>query len=340
LTNDSEKKALADSIETAVRRGADFEALVTKYTDDPASIPNGGVYDWFSRGEMVPEFENFSFDERIGAIGTVKTTYGYHVVEVLDRRSTPMKKTVDLVKNIVPSSKTYKTRYQEANAFAIDNDSPELFTSKAEELGLKTRAINGTLSTSQGVSGVPDSREVVQWSYEADRKIGDVSSPIEAGDKFIVALMTGSREDGIPAYEDVLDDMKNEVAKEKKAEMFISAFGKYANLDEAAANAGVAVQSGSGLSMNAVTVPGGGREPGIVGTVFSMNEGDISTPLTGDFGVYVVQIKSKQDNTGEGVDLTSNRASVMNQYRSQVGVLMNKALNDARGVKNDISRVY
>ena len=45
------------------------------------------MYDFFPRGRMVKPFEDFCFDKPVGAIGWVETTYGVHLIEVLDRRS-------------------------------------------------------------------------------------------------------------------------------------------------------------------------------------------------------------------------------------------------------------
>ncbi len=64
-----------------------FAALVNEYTDDgndanQDGVPDGGLYTDVYVGQMVPEFENWCFDEarQVGDSGLVKTTYGYHVM--------------------------------------------------------------------------------------------------------------------------------------------------------------------------------------------------------------------------------------------------------------------
>ncbi|WP_421020062.1 peptidylprolyl isomerase, partial [Klebsiella pneumoniae] len=47
---DSVGKKLIDSIETAVKAGADFATLAAKYSDDPGSKAKGGVIDFFPQG--------------------------------------------------------------------------------------------------------------------------------------------------------------------------------------------------------------------------------------------------------------------------------------------------
>ena len=81
---DVEKKALADSLVNVIKEQNNFEEMVTKYSEDKASVPSGGVYCGFTRGQMVPEFESASFNNPIGSIVIAKTTYGYHIIEILD----------------------------------------------------------------------------------------------------------------------------------------------------------------------------------------------------------------------------------------------------------------
>ena len=84
---DSVGKKLIDSIETAVKGGANFDTLCLKYSDDPGSKNKGGVYDYFPQGQMVGTFNDFAFDKPVGSKGVVKTEYGYHYIEVLGQKN-------------------------------------------------------------------------------------------------------------------------------------------------------------------------------------------------------------------------------------------------------------
>jgi parvulin-like peptidyl-prolyl isomerase len=76
-------KALADSIYNQLKAGADFTALVKKYTTDTGSKATGGKYT-FSRGETVPEFEKAMFALKTNEISKpVKSQFGYHVIQAL-----------------------------------------------------------------------------------------------------------------------------------------------------------------------------------------------------------------------------------------------------------------
>lgn len=59
-----------------------FAALATEKTEDPGSQATGGLYQKVYEGQMVPEFNDWCFDEAraYSDYGLVKTTYGYHVM--------------------------------------------------------------------------------------------------------------------------------------------------------------------------------------------------------------------------------------------------------------------
>jgi len=65
--------------------GEAFDALAQELSIDTASAANGGDLGWFSRGQMVAEFEEAAFSLAPGTVSDpVATTYGYHIIEVLE----------------------------------------------------------------------------------------------------------------------------------------------------------------------------------------------------------------------------------------------------------------
>ncbi len=63
--------------------GGDWTALAAQYSDDPGSKDAGGELGDVLRGQMVPEFEEAVFTLKVDEISQpVKTTYGYHVIQV------------------------------------------------------------------------------------------------------------------------------------------------------------------------------------------------------------------------------------------------------------------
>ena len=338
-SNETVKKAKADSILAAIKKGAKFEDMVEKFTEDPGSKATGGKYEWFPKGQMVAEFEDFSFNEPKGKMGVVKTSYGYHIMENMDRRSEPMRQVLELSKTIEPSTATFDAVYETANAYLIDHNDPEELRAAATAEGLTLTPAKNVAAGTASVAGVGNAQDLVRWAYAAEREVGDISDPKEAGNNFLIAILTGSKEDGVPKLADIEEQVKVEVIKEKKAKMIKEQLGSYASVDEAAAKLSKSAAAAQGITLNNPTITGAGREPIVVGNAFARNEGEVLSPIVGQSGVFVIQVTSKALANTEGIDMEAEKGILSNTLRNSVGQ-MNNALNDARGVKNDMARFY
>jgi len=88
--NEDEKKKIHKNMEEILSRaksGEDFAELAKTYSEDPGSKDNGGLYENFGRGQMVPPFEEAAFSVPIGEISEiVETSFGYHIIKVVDRK--------------------------------------------------------------------------------------------------------------------------------------------------------------------------------------------------------------------------------------------------------------
>jgi foldase protein PrsA len=80
-------KKTADMIEQKLKGGAKFEDLAKQYSTDPSSKDKGGELGFFSKGQMVPAFQDAAFSQKIGAIGPpVKSPFGFHIIQVEERK--------------------------------------------------------------------------------------------------------------------------------------------------------------------------------------------------------------------------------------------------------------
>jgi len=93
ISSESLDQALQEieDIQDELNKGADFETLAQTYSDCP-SAAQGGDLGYFSRGQMVPEFENAAFNLEIGEVSEpVLTEFGYHLIRVDDKRDGEIK---------------------------------------------------------------------------------------------------------------------------------------------------------------------------------------------------------------------------------------------------------
>ncbi len=84
-------EATAKTIIAQLNKGADFAALSKQYSKDPGAAQQGGDLGWFKKDEMVPEFADAAFALQPGQIDQtpVHTQFGWHVIQVLERRTDP-----------------------------------------------------------------------------------------------------------------------------------------------------------------------------------------------------------------------------------------------------------
>ncbi|MDO8685354.1 MAG: peptidylprolyl isomerase [Clostridiales bacterium] len=78
----AEKKKLAEDILVKVNKGDDFSALAKEYSEDSGSKDNGGLYEIQPNGQMMAEFEDWTFSHKAGDTGIIKTTYGFHIMKL------------------------------------------------------------------------------------------------------------------------------------------------------------------------------------------------------------------------------------------------------------------
>jgi parvulin-like peptidyl-prolyl isomerase len=83
---DAEALALANELRNRILAGEDFAALAGAYSDDTGSGANGGDLGWFGKGRMVAPFEEAAFSLPVGEVSEpVKTDFGYHLIEVIEK---------------------------------------------------------------------------------------------------------------------------------------------------------------------------------------------------------------------------------------------------------------
>ena len=84
--DDAEALAFAQTLHQRILDGEDFADLALRFSNDPGSGTQGGDLGWAGRGRYVPEFDEVAFSLEVGEMSApVKSTFGYHIIEVLER---------------------------------------------------------------------------------------------------------------------------------------------------------------------------------------------------------------------------------------------------------------
>ncbi|HLV41055.1 MAG TPA: peptidylprolyl isomerase [Brumimicrobium sp.] len=312
-----------DSIVKVILAKNNFEAMVAEFSEDPGSMNNGGRYEKFTEGTMVPEFNDFSFLKPLGTLGTVKTDYGIHIVEVLERESTKRPILADIVKRIEATKTTADQVNSMASNFIYDldakfsgksiNEKSTIFDSYAVENGYTVRfaTIEDENPNVSGFNEIAEGR-ILRLAYDNGAKAGDISSsPIRDQNRIVVAFVSDIIEEGTPRLDLVKDQMRAELRKEKQANYLIDQMLGENDLQALASELGAKVET-EGLTFSASNVAVG-REPQIIGTAFSgLADGEMSVPVKGSNGVFVLRV----DQT-TAADETTDYSAEIEQLKSQ-----------------------
>jgi len=324
----------ADSLKRVLQNGGDFDDLVQRFSGDPGSKATGGVYDYFPKGRMVKPFEDFCFDKPVGSLGWVETTYGVHLIEVLDRRSEIEEASVAFItKPLAASALTARDAYAMASEFAINATDKESLMNAAKEAGYATSEANSIAPAARAIAGVRDASEIVAWAYRSE--VGEVSNPILTPDFYIVAHLDASKKAGVPTLDDVRDDMREGAMNEAKGKLYASKMNG-ANLDEVAAAVGETVKTGRDLSVKFPTVRGSGAstEPKVAGAALSIPVGNMSDPIVGTHGVWVIA-PQKVTEAGSKESYLEEQSTLASRARTNFPFTVLNTMQKAAGVEDN-----
>ena len=107
-------KEEADRIASELAKGAVFEDLARAKSVDPTA-QRGGDVGYFPKGQLMPEFEAACENLEIGGVsGPVKTTLGYHIIKLTDRRA-PEERPLEQVRDSIKSELRTAERQKKFN---------------------------------------------------------------------------------------------------------------------------------------------------------------------------------------------------------------------------------
>ena len=134
-------------------------------------------------------------------------------------------------------------------------------------------------------------------NYLMRSKAGNVSEAIDMDSQFIVVEVTEVIPAGTRPMDDIRAQLETLVRNEKRKEMMTARVREQiagqASLDAIASSTGRNVSDANNVSMSAFTLPGAGREPKIVGALFSLTPNTMSAPIAGESAVFVVEVTSR-----------------------------------------------
>jgi peptidyl-prolyl cis-trans isomerase D len=326
------KKKTADSIAKVLNK-TNWDAMAKKYSEDPGSKDKGGLYEDFLEGDMVKEFGGYCATAPIGKVGVVKTDFGFHIIEVLERGTSKFPLLASISVTFKPSDETVANMESEVNGILMKLDRK---ISKEED-AFKKAALFDTIVTRAnyaprviqiedkapkvyGFTTTMARDRVLEMAYAEDATVGTMTlSPIRDKEKYVIAMISAIRPEGEPLFENVRAQMERELIQEKKAKRFMNQMaGKSLQAISKRFNTPVIDAE---VTFGNPQISNAGYEPTIIGNLFSgaLKKGQRTLPLKGETGVYVIQIKS------------STKAPATTNFQAEKDQLMQGLANQVEG---------
>jgi peptidylprolyl isomerase/peptidyl-prolyl cis-trans isomerase D len=295
----SEAKKLVDSLLAVVKSNKDkFAELAPKYSIDQSNRDKGGDLGFFAHGIMVKPFNDYVFENKKGDIGIVETQFGYHIVKIDDQKGeVKVVKVANLARRIEPSDKTISDLFTAATKFEIavkDKDFQEV----ADESKYQVNPINSIHVLDELLPGIGSNRNLVQWTFEEDTKIGDIKRFDLTNGDYVVVQLTRKAAKGLMKPEDASSRVLPILRNQKKAAIIKEKIAKL-NLEDAAKAYNLSIENALAVNRKNPMIAGAGREPEIVGAAFSLKADQTSEALEGNNGVYkikITQVNKAEDN--------------------------------------------
>ena len=341
-----EAKKLADSIGAIVKADPSKFTEFLKYSSDPGSAAQGGSVGWTTPATpFVPEYLKFLADNGKGATAVVETQFGYHIINIEDKKSGAMTyKVANLVKAIKPSDKTENEIYTKATKFIqqVQGKSFNEFSNVAKKNNyqfLNPKEIGRFQGQLPGL-GTDKDEEIIGWAFNKKREKGDteIFAVDGTGDR-IIAYLNGIQDAGSADPEAVRDQIepiiKNQMIAKQITEKINAA--KATSLDQVAKLFGAPKQSAQ-VNLLSPQVAGA-MEPKVAGAAFGVAKGKLSNAVEGMTGVYMLVKKSETNNKQPG-DIKQITQSIAQQNSQQFGQSLLKSLQDNANIKDYRIEVY
>jgi peptidyl-prolyl cis-trans isomerase D len=293
----------AEDVLKQAKKGAKFEDLAKKYSEDPGTKDKGGDLGWITQGQTVPEFEKTAFTLDKGKISDlVKTQYGFHIIKVLDKETAhtkPFEEVKDSIRTPLQLAKADKLASDLA-----DQLSATIRRSNKVSLDDLAKQFHLSVGETRPVTAVDPLLELGN-SKEAKDAIfrlhqDELSLPIRTDRGYIVLAVKQIQASHPGSLEEVRDKIVAELKQQKsmalaraKAEDLAKRVKAGEKFDVAAKSLGLEPKTSDLLARNgSISGAVSGKQ---VAAAFQLKSGDVGAPLNVGANWFVYRVAEKQE---------------------------------------------
>lgn len=275
-------------------------------------------------------------DLEVGEVSDVVMINGDpHMFKKVDQRGNEIKFGVLSYPVVADPIATIDRLAEQASEFEFYASS-EGFMQEAERRELEVR--EGTASKgSSFIPGIGQSQSTLRVLESLSED--EISEPIETNNFFLVVQMIQKTPEGPRPFPEVRSQVETLVINEKRKNMMLERVQEMhqnnSGLEAIATASDKEIQEVQDLRMAATRIPDAGREVGVIGEIFDMEQGDLSEPITGENGVYVIEVTELSEADPANMTETQ-RQQIQSRLEQQKFMAFNQVFLDQLKAEADI----
>jgi len=297
----------ANRIYDELINGADFNLLAAENSGDPGSAARGGDLGWFGKGAMVKEFDEACFSGNLNEIQKpLKTNFGYHIIKVTGQSDS--KYVIEQIVNpVTQSAATRDENYNAASDFSYLAEKNG-FDKEAELLGHTISETPPFQENSPSISGLGVNKRLVKFAFE--NSVNTVSEVFKVQQGFVVVQISENIPEGFREYKEVEMQLKQLAGTQKKFEEAERLAGELSertggDLGKITALDPRILVNNTGRFNYQTSIPNIGKDYGFIDAAFSLEKNQLSEPVRGVKGFYLIHLIEKTELDSAAYNLQS-----------------------------------
>lgn len=309
-----------------LNNGADFEELAQTYSEDEGSAQKGGDLGFFGKGQMVKPFEEAAFNAKTNEIvGPIESQFGTHIIQVLGKKKTAGKEQVHarhILLKFTRSNETFDCIYEDAKSFS--EEAQNLNVQKFKELAL---SMNYNIEESplfkkgNVIPGIGFNKRIIELVF--NNKYKWVSTPINDQEKYYVLQITDIMDAHIDSLGNVQDRIKETILKDKKLDLLAETCEKAYNdiqsgesFETVAEKNNMEIYKTNSFKFNTY-IQRVGRDYAFSGAAYKLEAGEVSSPVKGNKGYYLIKLLNKTELSEEALTTAATEDQEMKLQNKQ-----------------------
>ena len=294
---------------------------------------------FYADGQLSPAIELEMRTAELGYVfGPYEEENSYKLAKLNDRRGDSVQVAIISIA-IDASEETANEIYAQASEMAVAKD-VEGFETLADEknIALTTATV---LEADRSIAGLGEARNLVFWAYNSETAVNMVKLD-DQNNRIVVMMLTAITPEGTQPLEEVKTQVEIALKKEKSGKALLEEFNTVIDsattIEEVATAMDLKTEQVNTMSFSSNAIPGG-FEPNVVGAFYGIEKGQLSKPVKGNNGVYVVYaddfIASKAPK-----DLTSLKKQLDGQIKPRANFEAANALRELTDIEDNRAKFY